>query len=59
MLQAGLGRSVVEKLAGDLKREFPDVSGYSPQNLWFMRQFYLEYRETPILQQLAREIPSH
>jgi hypothetical protein len=25
------------------RREFPGVAGFSVQNLWYMRQFYLEY----------------
>jgi predicted nuclease of restriction endonuclease-like (RecB) superfamily len=37
------GKSVVEKMASDLRKEFPGISGFSAQNLWYMRQFYLEY----------------
>jgi predicted nuclease of restriction endonuclease-like (RecB) superfamily len=47
----------VEKLAGDLRKEFPNTAGFSASNLWFMRQFYLEYRDHTNLLQLAREIP--
>ena len=52
----GWGKSVVERLARDLK-VFDSGLGVSPQNLWFMRQFRLEYRDEPILQQLVRELP--
>jgi predicted nuclease of restriction endonuclease-like (RecB) superfamily len=52
----GWGRSVVEILAGDLQREFPGVGGFSVQNLWYMRQFYQEYHESPKLQPLVGEI---
>ncbi len=31
--------------------------GFSAQNLWYMRQFYIAYRQDPILQQLVGEIP--
>lgn len=55
--QAGWGKSVVEKLSHDLRREFPSTTGFSTQNLWFMRQIYLEYSECPNLLQLVREIP--
>lgn len=51
------GKSVVEKLAKDLREEFSEMEGFSVQNLWFMRQFFLEYKnEKEILQQLVREI---
>lgn len=52
----GWGKSVVERLAKDLKA-LDGALGVSPQNLWFMRQFRLEYRDEPILQQLVRELP--
>ena len=52
----GWGRSVVEQLADDLQNEFPGVRGFSVQNLWYMRQFYLEYREDEKLQPLVGEI---
>lgn len=50
---AGWGRGVVEKLSADIRAEFPGTSGFSPQNLWYMRQFYLEYRDAPKLQPLV------
>ena len=50
------GKSVVEQLAKDLQAEFPGVPGYSAQNLWYMRQFFLEYHEDPKLQPLVGEI---
>lgn len=53
----GWGRSVVERLSQDLKAEFSNKTGFSPQNLWYMRQFYLEYQQKPDLQQLVGEIP--
>lgn len=41
--QHGWGRSVVEQLAVDIKKSFKGTTkGFSPQNLWYMRQFYLE-----------------
>ena len=41
----GWGKSVVEQLAMDLQTEFPRIQGYSTQNLWYMRQFFLEYHK--------------
>lgn len=53
----GWGKSVVEQLAQDLRKTFAGRSGFSTQNLWYMRQFYLEYRDDENLQQLVGEIP--
>lgn len=50
----GWGKSVVDRLAGDLQREFPGVSGFSPSNIWRMRSFYLAWTEE-VLAQPARE----
>jgi hypothetical protein len=52
----GWGKSVVKNLAGDLQQEFTGIKGFSVQNLWNMRQFYLEYRDNSKLQALTREI---
>ncbi len=51
------GNAVVEKLANDLKEDLKSTFGFSVQNLWYMRQFYLEYRDDPNLQQLVGELP--
>ena len=47
--QYGWGKSIVENLSTDLKKEFPGNSGFSVQNLWYMRQFYIEYKDATIL----------
>jgi predicted nuclease of restriction endonuclease-like (RecB) superfamily len=52
----GWGKSVVERLSIDLRQEFPGVSGFSVQNLWYMRQFYSEYHGNERLQPLVGEI---
>jgi len=53
----GWGKSVVEQLARDLRREFPDVKGFSARNIWDMRRFYLAYKDCPNLRQAVAEIP--
>ena len=50
------GKSVVKKLAKDLRKEFPEHQGFSVQNLWYMRQFYLEYKDIEKLQPMVGEI---
>jgi hypothetical protein len=52
----GWGKSVVRRLSADLRQEFPGVSGFSTQNLWYMRQLYSGYHENERLQPLVGEI---
>ena len=54
--KAGWGKSIVERLSGDLRQEFPGIAGFSVQNLWYMRQFYMEYDGHEKLQPLVGEI---
>jgi predicted nuclease of restriction endonuclease-like (RecB) superfamily len=57
-IKNGWGMSVVEQLAKDLKRAFPESPhGFSARNLWYMRNIYIEYKNLPILQQVVAEIP--
>lgn len=51
------GKSVVETLSQDIVKIIDGVKGYSSQNLWRMRQFYLEYKDKPELLGLAFKIP--
>jgi predicted nuclease of restriction endonuclease-like (RecB) superfamily len=54
----GWDNAVVERLSTDLKAEFPQITGFSPRNLWFIKQFYETYAEAPeFLKQLVSEIP--
>ncbi|WP_257670004.1 PDDEXK nuclease domain-containing protein [Parapedobacter tibetensis] len=55
--QYGWGKSIVERLASDLQKQFPNDSGFSTRNLWNMRRFYEQYSAHPNLQQLVAEIP--
>ena len=53
----GWGKSVVERLSVDLKKQLHTSLGYSPQNLWYMRQFYNEYKDEPNLLAIAKKVP--
>lgn len=53
----GWGARVIEQLAQDLKHAFPEMKGFSRQNLWYMRQFAGEYSKNEFLQQPIGEIP--
>ena len=52
----GWGDSVVELVAADLQREFPSLTGFSAQNVWRMRQFFILHTQTDFLSQVVREI---
>lgn len=54
------GDSIVKNLAKDLQIEFPGVVGYSVDNLWRMRKFYINFRDkaklAPLVQEISRTI---
>src|SRR5690242_14553165 len=50
------GKSVVERLAKDLRAEFPGIAGFSAANLWRMRAFYEAYAPSEKLAPMVREI---
>ena len=51
------GQSIVDTLSKDINKQIDGVKGYSPQNLWRMRQFHLEYKNEPELLEIAMKIP--
>lgn len=53
----GWGAKVIDQLAKDLKREFPDVQGFSSRNLKYMRAFAESYPDAPIVQEVLAQIP--
>ncbi|TNH04758.1 DUF1016 domain-containing protein [Testudinibacter sp. TR-2022] len=52
----GWGKSIVQKLVIDLKKSFPDVTGFSSSNLWRMKAFFEKYSAYEKLVPLVREI---
>lgn len=50
------GAAIAEQLAADLQREFPGLSGFSRRNIFYMREFYLAYRDVPKVQPLVAQI---
>jgi len=57
-LAKGYGGSVVKLLSFDLQHEFPDTTGFSPRNLWNMKNFYEFYAlADEKMQQLAALLP--
>jgi len=50
------GAKVIDRLATDLKRSFPDMKGFSPRNLKYMRAFAEAWPEEPIVQAVLAQI---
>lgn len=55
--QEGWGAKVIERLAQDLKREFPEMKGFSSRNLKYMRAFAEAYPDEQFVQQVVAQIP--
>ena len=53
----GWGGKVVGRLALDLSTEFPDMRGFSPRNLLFMRSFAEAFTSGVIVKQLVSQLP--
>lgn len=53
----GWGTKVIDRLAVDLTNTFPDMKGFSPRNLKFMRAFAEAYHEKEIVKQVVSQIP--
>lgn len=50
------GKAVVKDLADFIQQSEPNVVGFSPQNIWRMKQFYETYEDYPKLATLWREL---
>jgi predicted nuclease of restriction endonuclease-like (RecB) superfamily len=55
--EQGWGSKVIDRLAKDLKREFPDINGFSSRNLKYMRSFARAYPENEIVQRCVAQLP--
>ena len=53
------GKAVIERLAADIQKDFPGIEGFSANNLWRMRSFYLSCKEVfTILARPVQESPA-
>ncbi|HAZ60106.1 MAG TPA: DUF1016 domain-containing protein [Gammaproteobacteria bacterium] len=55
--RAGWGAKVIDRLAADLRGAFPDMKGFSPRNLKYMRAFAAAWPEWAIVQEALAQIP--
>ncbi len=53
----GWGTKVIDRLAKDLKHEFPEMKGFSRTNLLYMRAFAGMWKDEQIVQQVVGQIP--
>jgi len=50
------GKAVVQEFSGFIQSHFVGIKGFSPQNIWRMKQFYETYTRNGKLSPLVREI---
>lgn len=55
--QQGWGTKIIDRLAADLQKAFPDMKGFSSRNLKYMRSFAETYPDFEFVQQVAAQIP--
>lgn len=55
--QEGWGTKVIDRLSADLRREFPEMSGFSTRNLKYMRAFAATYTDEAFVQQVVAQLP--
>jgi len=48
---------VIDRLAADLRNAFPEMSGFSPRNLKYMRAFAEAWSDENFVQQVAAQLP--
>jgi len=53
----GWGTKVIDRMSKDLKDTFPDMSGFSPRNLKYMRKFADAWKDKEIVQRTVAQIP--
>ncbi|HUG25359.1 PDDEXK nuclease domain-containing protein [Piscinibacter sp.] len=53
----GWGAKVVERLAHDLRTAFPDMQGFSPRNLKYMRAFAEAWPDVDFVQGVLAQLP--
>jgi predicted nuclease of restriction endonuclease-like (RecB) superfamily len=53
----GWGTKVIDRLSHDLKNTFPDMTGFSPRNLKYMRTFAEAWPDRLIVQRTVAQLP--
>ena len=53
----GWGAQVIDRLSADLRAAFPEMHGFSPRNLKYMRAFAAAWPNADFVQQVAAQLP--
>jgi predicted nuclease of restriction endonuclease-like (RecB) superfamily len=53
----GWGAHVIDRLGADLRKAFPEMQGFSPRNLKYMRAFAEAWPDEEIVQQAVAQLP--
>lgn len=53
----GWGAKVIDRMSRDIKESFPDMSGFSPRNINYMRQFAQAWPDFEFVQRSVAQIP--
>ena len=53
----GWGAKVIDRLAHDLRAAFPDMKGFSPRNLKYMRAFADAWPDAEMVQGVLAQLP--
>ena len=54
---AGWGAKVIDRLSADLRNAYPDMQGFSPRNLKYMRAFAAAWPDREIVQRVVARLP--
>ena len=53
----GWGSKIVDRLSANLKKAFPEMNGFSPRNLKYMRRFAEVWPDESIVQRSVAQLP--
>jgi predicted nuclease of restriction endonuclease-like (RecB) superfamily len=56
VIENGWGENTILEFSHYVQTRYQDIKGFSPQNIWRMKQFYESYLDKPKLSPLVREI---
>ena len=52
----GWGAKIIDQLSRDLRKEFPEMKGFSTRNLKYMRKFAAEYPDIEFVQEVLAQL---
>lgn len=55
-VEQGYGTKVIDRLAADLRQAFPDMKGFSPRNLKYMRAFASAWSDQELVQRTVAQL---